>query len=1515
MGSATVVYCKQHYLQHVKPESSLSQKKSASNLSQRDAVGQSNAKDLGASISRSQLGNPDINVSSDANLFPSEVSDKNGVGKVESGTSVMNYYREIAAPEHATVPEIEILNRSEATNENNTKNEASLNVQNVPELIEPVTETDDQRTGQQSEITGHIIASVSFDIRRDAPNFMAVVTDSDNDERSNRQGITEESEGLDVKPHRVSLFPGRRASISETVHVKTGEMPKTRRKSLSPIDVAAIKETLVAPTVERRASLQILNRIGKHDRKSLNYKSQTNISAEQPDKKSGVSSLIEKFSSLNNQQKNDKANNGSESPTANSSPVWRRTSSNGDKLETLRASFTKSKSKHNAIMESNSEEAKETPKELPKIAGAALNVYISSKSKFSGFRRKSEQIEGSKDLSPTEPDNILRKAGESTVSLEEDGSANSENKKKTILQRSHAVMSKKRGHSMRRSVGGSSQPSLNQGPSGIFVQRRESNSSVGLPLHEKIKYLYKCLNNSRYMCDDLCDTWETFANNCVAWSRGGITPDSQQTDLFSTVARDLAVQCNELSTMLPESHYTSLLKKCITQFEILSKTTYDSLPAKDREIEAQKLLKRAIKLCTCYITLSACGIADFCLQNYMVPILSVQGWKIEAVGLESLKSWLMIGSSSQDDLSPNLSSEKLIEEFTIDIEDGDELLQSLSLKSKKERLIKGEKEKDVKSELLGIIKPQYFAAKSKAPESNKKFTGERSSFVQSGRVQQNDNGEVITPIDHFDTDTMTYRKHFVGQEHRNYIGQNEKFGEFAISIRRQLIDPNRKFSDEAPAAAFQYRVLFRAKSVGALVHLIIPESDVVSNNKASIFSKDTSVPQGNNEPNEKNWKHVIHMINPKLEVSKMKRIDVTAEELEKAKEEGIERPISKIEKSLQQIDEHRTAFMYKFGLMFVKDGQTNETQWFDNTETSEAFQRFCSILGDKIDLKGHTGFTGGLDTKNGNTGEKSIYTKLSYDPTRYVCFPMDQSKDVVNFEIMYHCSPLLPYTPGDEQQIQRKRHIGNDLVTVVFIDKNNSADPENSLIFKTLFDPSRIKSQFLHVYIIVQEISWESHLFSGAPRISGSESSMVTAYRVFSTSNVDVPNFAPTLADPPVFPVATEEQKKIFRSYILAKLINAENAAFEAPKFRSLHGRTYNGLLETMLREFYTENSSSSGSVRLSFKSAASIVVNDKRKSSKAPSEVSLTNVSSESDVNTLRKESRASAVSQEIMTEAKETLTAMLARRISSNVRPKIMGSSKRPELAVEGEQVVAGPTTSISTDLLSKPGEVEKPAQSPTSPRKYLTEKPRRAKPIEDIDLDDDALEDKPKRKSALDKEFLDFLNSDPEEYKAPRKSKSRQDKKLAELFEEPAKREPEVAKVEVKEDKKEGRGLAQLSQALRNKLTGGDKLQSGDNGGVSPNNSVRSRPSNTNKERPLNSLLGAFTGGSEKKLEEPKRDETRRPSGDNAFTVVASNDHDELAVVTPRDPTNQQEIPVQQQVDNIVISDSSTANPSAA
>ncbi|XP_025068847.1 signal-induced proliferation-associated 1-like protein 3, partial [Alligator sinensis] len=79
-----------------------------------------------------------------------------------------------------------------------------------------------------------------------------------------------------------------------------------------------------------------------------------------------------------------------------------------------------------------------------------------------------------------------------------------------------------------------------------------------------------------------------------------------------------------------------------------------------------------------------------------------------------------------------------------------------------------------------------------------------------------------------------------------------------------------------------------------------------------------------------------------------------------------------------------------------------------------------------------------------------------------------------DYEIMFHVSTMLPYTPNNRQQLLRKRHIGNDIVTIVF--QEPGALP---------FTPQSVRSHFQHVFIVVRAHSpcTDSVCYSGGDHV------------------------------------------------------------------------------------------------------------------------------------------------------------------------------------------------------------------------------------------------------------------------------------------------------------------------------------------------------------------------------------------------------------------------------------------------
>lgn len=224
-----------------------------------------------------------------------------------------------------------------------------------------------------------------------------------------------------------------------------------------------------------------------------------------------------------------------------------------------------------------------------------------------------------------------------------------------------------------------------------------------------------------------------------------------------------------------------------------------------------------------------------------------------------------------------------------------------------------------------------------------------------------------------------------------------------------------------------------------------------------------------------------------------------------------------IQKDLLVLEEQEGSVNFKFGVLYAKDGQLTDDEMFSNETGSETFEKFLNLLGDTICLQGWAGYRGGLDTKNDTTGINSIYTVYQ------------------GHELMFHVSTMLPYSRENKQQVERKRHIGNDIVTIVF-QEGDDASPS--------FKPSMIRSHFTHIFALVRYNSQND------------------SYRLKIFSEESVPLFGPPLPSPPLF---TDHQE--FRDFLLVKLINGEKATLETPTFAQKRQRT----LDMLIRSLYQD--------------------------------------------------------------------------------------------------------------------------------------------------------------------------------------------------------------------------------------------------------------------------------------------------------------------------------------------------------
>ena len=320
----------------------------------------------------------------------------------------------------------------------------------------------------------------------------------------------------------------------------------------------------------------------------------------------------------------------------------------------------------------------------------------------------------------------------------------------------------------------------------------------------------------------------------------------------------------------------------------------------------------------------------------------------------------------------------------------------------------------------------------------------------------------------FETDEVAkcYRRFFIHKEHTNLVAHDEQLGPILMSIKTENV-----------ANQEQVRLLLRLQR--GTMHELIPLSYL----------------QPNPTP---------------LKMARVLNDQITTEQF---------LPVScpKASHSIAQYDEHVLVPNFKFGVLYQLPGQTTEEELFGNCEMSPAFEEFLDTIGQRIKLKDHKGYRGGLDIQNGHTGDSAVYEVFK------------------EREIMFHVSTMLPFTEGDPQQLQRKRHIGNDIVAIVFQEGN------------TPFSPDMIASHFLHAFIVIEPIE------PNTPNCR---------YKVQVTARDDVPFFGPTLPNPSVFARGDD-----FKEFLLTKLINAENACYKAEKFAKLEMRTRASLLQNLVIE------------------------------------------------------------------------------------------------------------------------------------------------------------------------------------------------------------------------------------------------------------------------------------------------------------------------------------------------------------
>ncbi|XP_060032050.1 signal-induced proliferation-associated protein 1 [Erinaceus europaeus] len=345
-------------------------------------------------------------------------------------------------------------------------------------------------------------------------------------------------------------------------------------------------------------------------------------------------------------------------------------------------------------------------------------------------------------------------------------------------------------------------------------------------------------------------------------------------------------------------------------------------------------------------------------------------------------------------------------------------------------------------------------------------------------------------LEHADLGAGYYRKYFYGKEHQNFFGLDEALGPVAVSLRRE------EKEGSSGGTLHSYRIIVRTTQLRTL---------------RGTISEDV-LPPG--PPRGLSPRKLLEHVAPRLSPSCLRL--------------GSASP--KVPRTLLTLDEQVLSFQRKVGILYCRAGQGSEEEMYNNQDSGPAFTQFLTLLGDVVRLKGFESYRAQLDTKTDSTGTHSLYTTYQ------------------DHEIMFHVSTMLPYTPNNQQQLLRKRHIGNDIVTIVFQEPGSQA-----------FCPSTIRSHFQHVFLVVR---------AHAPCTPH------TSYRVAVSRTQDTPAFGPALP-PGGGPFAANAD---FRAFLLAKALNGEQAAGHARQFHAMATRTRQQYLQDLATNEVTTTSLDSAS-------------------------------------------------------------------------------------------------------------------------------------------------------------------------------------------------------------------------------------------------------------------------------------------------------------------------------------------------
>ncbi|GAB5583199.1 tuberin isoform X5 [Prionailurus iriomotensis] len=161
--------------------------------------------------------------------------------------------------------------------------------------------------------------------------------------------------------------------------------------------------------------------------------------------------------------------------------------------------------------------------------------------------------------------------------------------------------------------------------------------------------------------------------------------------------------------------------------------------------------------------------------------------------------------------------------------------------------------------------------------------------------------------------------------------------------------------------------------------------------------------------------------------------------------------LQSFERSVQLLDQIPSYDTHKIAVLYVGEGQSSsELAILSNEHGSYRYTEFLTGLGKLIELKDcqpDKVYLGGLDV----CGEDGQFTYCWHD-------------DIM--QAVFHIATLMPTKDVDKHRCDKKRHLGNDFVSIVYNDSGED------------FKLGTIKGQFNFVHVIITPLDYECNLVS-----------------------------------------------------------------------------------------------------------------------------------------------------------------------------------------------------------------------------------------------------------------------------------------------------------------------------------------------------------------------------------------------------------------------------------------------------